>query len=226
MLLCFDTLINSVENALRRAYFSDTSIVAADLANGATDVPFYTAYDGFFAQIKASTETIKIPIAENALGTVAAQKDLGATTAFDTFEAMVNGSDTRLDTMSGNVIVCSRNMFNNYASYLQRQGNDLSYARIENGFSSLMYNGIPVYNFNLWDRYASDFIIADAYNAFAPINFAMYTNPEVLRYGIDAIGSLSQVDFIYDKIKREVITRVMSSEDVKLVRDYLLVAAY
>ena len=47
-----------------------------------------------------------------------------------------------------------------------------------------------------------------------------------MRFGIDAIGSLTSVDFIYDKIKREMITRVMSTEDVKILRDYLTIVAY
>ena len=220
---------NSVENALRRAYFGDTTTEASDLANGATDVPFYTNYNGFFKQITdgvAGNSIINISIAENGLGTVAAQKALGASTAFDTFEALVNNSDTRLAGMSGNVIVCSRNMYNNYASYLRRQGVDLSFQRIEDGFTSLDYNGIPVFEFNLWDRYAEDFIVGGAYGAKAPINFAFMTNPENMRFGIDAVGSLTQVDFIYDNIKREMITRVMSTEDVKILRDYLIIAAY
>lgn len=220
---------NSVENALRRAYFGDTTTVAGELANGATDVPFYTNYNGFFKQITdgvAGGSITNIPIAENALGTVAAQKALAADTAFNTFESLVNESDTRLDSMNGNVIVCSRNMYNNYASYLRRQGVDLSFQRIEDGFTSLDYNGIPVYKFDLWDRYASDFIIGGAYGAKAPINFAFYTNPENMRFGIDAVGSLTQVEFIYNNLKREMITRVMSTEDVKILRDYLLIAAY
>lgn len=228
-----DYVIDAVmESALRRAWLGDTAVVLGELTNGATDVPFYDLYDGFYEQILDSVAAggtraarRSYTITENADVTKAAQLNLGSTVAYDAFKAIVNGADARLNSQGDRLIVCSRTMAQNYADYLQEQGVDPSFVRIEEGYDRLTYQGVPIYVFDLWDRYVqSDFDNGTIYTR--PPHIAVMTTAENLRLGVDAVGSYSDVDFFFDKYTRQNVARVQNTEDVKIVHDFLISAAY
>ena len=226
-----------MEDILRMAWLSDTNYVAGDLTNGATDLKFYNLYDGFWRQaldsISNSTGAVRAgyTIAENGLSTTALQLDLNSTaakqqTALKTFQSLMRDADTRLSASANKVIICTKTLADNYAEYLETQGNDVSFERIEGGYQTLNFRGIPVYSFDLLDRYIqADFLTGSPATYDTP-HRAMLTTTDNLAVGFDGLAEDMQIKVFFDDTTELWNGKMLGVEDVKIIWDYNVAIAY
>jgi hypothetical protein len=221
-----DTLL---QNYIRRVWFGDTAIVAGDLTNGAGDVAYYSAYDGFWKQIfdgVTATDITRYTITENAASTAAGQLTLASDRAYASFKSMYENVDTRLLQEEDLVILCTRTLFDNYAAYLESKDTFNSFERIEGGYRQLMFRGIPVIQMDIWDRtIQSDFLTGSPATYDSP-NRAIMTRPANLRLGLDSSQSMSAIDQWYSKDDQVWRAQYNTMEDAKVVHDFLVAAAY
>ena len=225
-----DLILNSlVEGFLRRVWFGDTTYVSGDFTNGASDLPFYNLYDGFFKQIFDSVTAGDIPrytITENASGTAAGQLTLAADRAYETFKSLYENADTRLISRQDKFILVTRTLFDNYVAYLESKDNFKSFERIEGGFDTLNFRNIPVICFDQWDRNIQGDFLTGSPAVYDLPNRAIMTSKENLRVGLDSTVSLSQTDSWYSKDDDVWRAKYNTLEDSKIIHEYLVSAAY
>lgn len=221
-----DTL---TENSLRRYWFSDTAYTAGDFTNGATDLPFYNLYDGFFKQIFDSVTAGDIPqvvIPENSAASTTAQLNLASDRAITVFQEMARDIDSRFFQRNDAQILVTRTLYRNYAVYLQSQQTFNSFVRIEDGFTTLMYENIPVRMVDNWDRNIQADFKTGSPETFNLPHRAVMTTTNNLLVGLDNSSSLSDSDMWYSKDDQVWRAQYNTVEDVKIGQEYLVAAAY
>lgn len=224
--LILDTLI---EGFLRRAWFGDTSWTSGDFTNGASDLPFYNMYNGFFKQIFDGVTAGDIPrytITENAAGTASAQLTLAADRAYEAMKSMYESVDTRIFNQEDVVILLTRTLFDNYVTYLESKDNYKSFERIEGGYVGLEFRGIPVIRFDKWDRVIQSDFLTGSPAVYDLPNRAIMTTKQNLRVGLDSTTSLTMTDSWYERKDQTWYSVYNTMEDVKLIHEYLVAAAY
>lgn len=238
------------EDVLRMAWLSDTSIQASDLTAGASDVKFYDIYDGFWKQmidsinVGGDDDAVRVGsgsppgsdlIPENTAATVALQLDLQSTDAKkirakNVFQALYRDSDSRLTSNPNAIIIATKTLCDNYAEFLESQGNDNSFDRIEGGFKSLKYRGTEIWCFDLLDRYLnSDFKTLTGSPAALTIDTphrAVLTTKQNLRIGLDSTNSTQKVRIYFDETTEQWNGKILSVEDVKMLWGYMCGVAF
>jgi hypothetical protein len=238
----FDLMMDAkTEDIMRMAWLSDTNYVAGNLTNGATDLPFYNIYDGFWRQILDSITagnttgtgavTRAYTIAENALTTTALQLDLSSTDAkkrraLDVWQGLIEKADTRLSSNPNKIIIATKTLCDNWANYLETQGVNSSFERLESGFSRLMYRDIPIYCFDLLDRYIQADFLTGSPETYDTPHRAIMTTKENLQIGLDGLNESLQVETWYDQTTQQWNGRMLSIEDVKIIWDFMVAVAY
>ncbi len=213
-----------LEDILRMAWMGDKDIVAGNLTNGATDVPFYNQVNGLWKQVLALPEARRFPITENAQSTTAAQLALAADASLQIFRNLVNKSDSRLKNAPNTVIIATRTIMQNYADYLESQNIDNSFNRIESGFNTLSYRGIPIIEFELLDRYIqSDFLISGAYDK---PHRAVFTTRNNLAIGSDDISKWDDFKIFFDDVTELLNIKGGLKMDTKIIEDHMIQVAH
>ena len=214
-----------------KAWFSDT---AAALHSGAgvfstgTDLTLYSVIDGIWKQVFAeisSGDSNYIEIAENSLASYALQKALGASTAYDTFEAMVNAGDERLVSDVDARFYVTRSLADNYRDYLRSNTLGAGFTDItENGKRILTFDGYQIEVRYDWDR----IIRANQDNGtvYNLPHRALLTTPENIPVGTLATEDFETLDSFYDKVTKANYIDVAFSMDAKFLESYMAVAAY
>lgn len=233
----FDLLQDiALEDVLRIAWLSDTTYTAGDFTNGAADLPYYNEINGFWQQIVASIgagsgAVRAYTITENSASTIAAQMDLSSTadkqkTAYNVYRSLFEKADSRLISASNKVIISTRSLVDNYAGYLESQGNDVSFERIENGFTSLRYRDTQIYSFDLLDRnIQADFKTGSPETYDLP-HRAILTTRDNLGVAFDALSAVSSISAFYDPKDEDYTAKLGYMMDAKVIWDYLVAAAY
>ncbi len=220
------------EALLRHAWFGDTNSAHTDdspagLLTPGLSVHFFDAIDGFWAQIfdiVAADATKNDDISENDEATEAAQLALGASTAITAFRNLATNADIRLRKEPSKVIICTQTLFDNYATYLESQGVDLSFDRIESGFETLRFRNIPIIPFDFWDRNIdanenSGTVLSNPHRA-------LLTVPENIQIGLEEDGTWSNFNIWFERKEKTNYIDAEMSLDVKVVEDYLIQTAY
>lgn len=143
----------SISQTINRAIWAgDAGIATA--TTGATglavgiDTDFYKYFDGIFAQIVDGVANTGNTIARVAIsantGTTAGAQELAAGASVTIFDAVIKGAGTALRQSADKQLLVSRDVFDNYITYLIGKGIDPSYT-IE-GIAIVKYKGIPVVN--------------------------------------------------------------------------------
>lgn len=218
------------EDLLRIIWFNDTA--AANVSGSGTikngvSLADYNIIDGLWKQIfaiVATTAARKTAIAKNALSTYALQMALGTSDALDTFRKMIEASDPRLNAAPNKFFIATRTLVENYAAYLESQGNSTSFERIENGYVMLRYRGIPVFGFDFWDRT----IQADMQNGtkYDLPHRAVLTVKENLAVGYDASNAVGDFRVWYSEDTELNNFKGKYRVDAKVLQDYMIQAAY
>jgi hypothetical protein len=220
------------EDFLRIAWLGDTDAESVDatpsgvLSSGVNPLD-YNQIDGLWKQlfvVGGANPTRRYTIAENAASTKAAQDNLAANRAFLVFQTLNNNADYRLRGAANKLILCTMSLLDNYANYLETQGNDASFIRIEQGFSTLRYRNMEIIGVDLWDRYIrADFGNGTKYDV---PHRAVMTTKENLALGMDQSSALADLDQWFEKVEKETHFRGGYKMDAKILEDYMFSLAY
>ena len=225
------------KDLLRIAWFNDTTNTNVGDGSGTEEIKAgvsltdYTMLDGFWSQIKAivaADATRKVAaVAGNSQATYALQDSVLATAtteARDVYRNLLTKADPRLQAASDKIILSTRSLANNYADYLETQGVDASFVRLESGFDSLSRRGTKIIVCDFWD----EMIRADIQNGtkyFSP-HRALLTTPGNLGIYIDDTGSITIPEMWYSKDTELNNWRDKYKADVKIALDYMIQVAY
>lgn len=219
------------EDLLRIIWFGD---VDADNVSGGGDITNgvsltdYTILDGFWKQIFAivtATPTRRYTISENAGVSYAAQA-LAAGKSLTILRTLLQDADPRLKSDPNKFYIVTDTIFENYATYLESQGIDASYVRLESGFSTLAFRGIMIYSFQFWDRTIdADFNTGTVW--FLP-HRAILTTKETLAVGYDLASDAGgeAMEVWYERKDEKNNFRGKYRLDAKVLEGYMLQVAY
>lgn len=223
-----------LEDAFRIIWFNDTTHTNVGAGSGTEQIKVgvsttdYTMIDGLWKQIfaiVAADANRRVTITENAGANYAAQDNLSATAARDYYRDLLTKADYRLQGAENKIILSTVSLINNYADYLESQGVDASFKRLESGFVTLQRRGVTIIGWDFWDRT----IRADIQNGtkyFSP-HRAVLTTPENLGVYIDnGEGALSDIEIWYDQTEEMNNFRAKYKIDAKIAVDYMIEAAY
>ena len=218
------------EDLLRIIWFNDKDAENVDDGGVITDgvsITDYNIIDGLWKQIfavVAGDASRLSTIAENALLTKTAQMALAANRAFNTFQKMINAADARLKSAPDKIIICTSSLLDNYASYLESQGSDASFIRIENGYSTLRYRNITIYGMDFWDRtIQADFDNGTTYDL---PHRALMTTKMNLAVGSDKLADAETFKVYYSEDTELNNFKGKYRVDAKIMQDYLIQVAY
>jgi hypothetical protein len=220
----------------RVGWFGDTDAAnyndsPAGVITDGVDVDYFNAIDGFWKQLFAigdGTAARKVSIAKNAGNSYANQTfDATDTTnkvATGIFADLKYNADFRLRQQENLVIVSTQKLVDQYAKELRSQSLDASFVRIENGYNSIMFEGIPIIAVPYMD------VIIDSYfdngtKWYRP-HRAVLTTTDNLGVGVETIGNLGEFDMWFSKDDNKNYVRTEVSMDVKAIDDDLVQVAY
>jgi len=218
------------EDLLRIIWFNDK---AADNVSGCgvitngVSLTDYDIIDGLWKQIfdvVTATPARKIAISENAGVSKVAQLNLAAGKAFTTFQKMMAAADSRLKSAPDKILLCTTTLLENYAVYLETQGTDASFIRIENGYSTLRFRNVTIYGIDFWDRtIQADFDNGTTYDL---PHRALLTTKMNLAVGSDKLADAESFKVYYSEDTELNNFKGKYRVDAKLLQDYLIQAAY
>ena len=218
------------DDVQRIGWFGDTA--ADTVANGGTivntsDPLDYNMVDGLWKQIFAEVVAGNTyTIAANAQATFALQDStLAADEALKVFRALLAAkADSRLKTQAGKMIICTTSLFENWLTYKESQNFDRSFERQAMGFSSDVFRGVPIFAYDLWDRWIrADFQDGTAY--YLP-HRAICTIQQNLQFGFDASSELNTWKAFFDETTELNNLKGGYKFDTKLIFPYMISAAY
>lgn len=217
------------DDILRMAWFGDTALL--NVADGgvlvnASDPGDYTPFDGFWKQIFAELASGNhYTITENALSTTAAQDALASDAAIKAFRAILSSNaDPRLKSNPNKVIICTTSLYENWLTFKETGQFDRSFERQAQGFQTDVYRGVPIYAFDLWDRWIrADF--TDGTKNYLP-HRAVCTTKEMLQIGFDSSASLNNWRAYFDDTTELNNLKGGYKADTKIIFPYMFAAAY
>ena len=218
------------EDLLRIIWFNDK---AADNVSGGgvitngVSLTDYDIIDGLWKQIfdvVTANAARKTAISENAGVSKVAQLNLAAGKAFTTFQKMMAAADSRLKSAPDKILLCTTTLLENYAVYLETQGTDASFIRIENGYSTLRFRNVTIYGIDFWDRtIQADFDNGTTYDL---PHRALLTTKMNLAVGSDKLADAESFKVYYSEDTELNNFKGKYRVDAKLLQDYLIQAAY
>jgi hypothetical protein len=218
------------EDLLRIIWFNDKladNVSGGGVIKNGVSLTDYNIIDGLWKQIFAvvsATPARYVPIIENAGVTKIAQLSLLNTRAFTTFQRLMAGADSRLKSAPDKIIICTTTLLENYAAYLEGQGNDASFIRIENGYSTLRYRNVTIYGMDFWDRtIQADFDNGTTYDL---PHRALLTTKMNLAVGSDRLADAESFKVYYSEDTELNNFKGKYRVDAKLLQDDLIQVAY
>ena len=228
MNIALDILKDAIQkDTLRQAWFNE--VASAAYGDGgklalAKDIPNYKEYDGLFVQISNAIISGLIKnttISENALATTALQTALADDKAIDIMETMYESMDSR--GRGKGVWLMTNELFFNYRKTLRKRDVESSKVQIENGFSSLSFEGNKVINMDIWSRYIASDFRTDASSLYNP-NRIVYAPLSEIMAGFDVLPD-NKIETWYDQSTKYNHARSSFVGDAKIGREYLITTA-
>jgi hypothetical protein len=218
------------KDVLRQLWFNHKS-AAAYTAGGillnADIVSDYNTYNGFFEQIIDAVDDGLIPnekITANDGATTDLQKVLTAGTALTLFTNMVQNADDRLHQATDLVIMSTSGLFYNYKNSLTTSTLESSKRELTGGFETVMFDGIPVINMNIWSRYINAHFRKDASSLFRPHRAVLCSKSELLA-GFCASSAPNAIEMWVDKSEKYQQLRALYQNDALIGREYMFSVA-
>lgn len=220
------------EAVYRIAWFGQTDHTVVGHGSGSqlltagTDAGFFTPINGFWKQvfdIIASDSKRRYTIAENTGADYDAQ-ELTADKGLTIFKELKHKADPRLRASSDLVYLCTDSITDNYADTLRGKNVDTSFKRIEGGYNTLSFEGIPIISVNHWDR------TIDAYFDNGTIKYnphrALLTTRDNIALGVEEESNLSDIRVWYSQDDRKFRAEFLFNLDGKVIEDHMIQAAY
>ena len=218
------------EDLLRIIWFNDTAhenVTDGGVVKNGVSVTDYTMIDGLWAQIYdivAADASRKTAITKNAAASKALQLALGASDGITTFRTMLQAADSRLKGAADKFYIATMTLVENYATYLESQGVNASFERIENGYMMLRFRGIPVFAFDFWDRtIQADFDNGTTYDL---PHRAILTTKANLAVGYDNSNAVGDFRVWYSEDTEKNNFKGKYRADAKVLQSYMIQAAY
>jgi hypothetical protein len=226
------------EMIYRIAWFNDTdaaltSASPAGHVTAGTTIGYFNIIDGFwkqlFAIVAADSNRKNSNLAtKNAQATFADQAfnstDLTNKIAETTFQDLKYNADYRLREEPNLMILCTQSLFDQYAKELRSRNLDVSFERIEGGYTSLKFEGIEVVGISIWDRIIRTYFSTGT--AYYLPHRALLTTKENLQIGVEEVGNLAELDPFYDQTTKLFNVDFGFSIDAKVIEDYKVQLAY
>lgn len=217
----------------RILHFGDTAIDNVSgggyLKNG-VDVKYFNALDGLWKQVFSSSAPV-VTISANAGVSYAAQA-LATDAAFGILQQLVTKADSRLKMADGKVILLTRSLADNFLNTAE-----IASATISGDFTKTvatqaanmgtqlgLYRGIPVYVMDEWDATISAYF--DNGTKLDKPHRALFTTMDNIPVGTPSVETLGTLESWYNKDYKQNKVRGGVRVDIKLLQDYLAVAAY
>ena len=137
-------------------------------------------------------------------------------------------ADSRLKTDTSKMLLVSGVIYENYRKYLQSNTFQYTPSTMMEGFQSLMWNGIPVINMEVfWDRYLeAHFEGKSDHSVYYLPNRALLTVPSNIPIGTLNSGDFTTLESWYEKKERQNYSAYGYTLDAKLLENYMMVKAY
>lgn len=220
---------------LRIADFSDTAAALVSGAGkittalGASGVARMNIIDGIWTQAfvsEAAGDTPLVPIAENALGSYAAQLALASDTAKNVFTAMILQGKDEVRNASNSRIMCTRTLFDNYFVWLTENGFDTALSVEEKAYRviKLKAYGVEIVERPDWDATIQTYF--DNGTTYDLPHRAMFVSKDNLLIGTPSQKALESFSSHYSQDLAKVIVREEIRLDAKIALDEGLVVAY
>jgi hypothetical protein len=226
-----------VEDMLRIVWFNDTAhddvdASPAGVLTSGTDLADYTIIDGLWSQIYdevALDSNRRYTIALNSQGTYANQAfDSTDTTnklAHEILNGVVSAADYRLKSRKDKVLLVTQSIYDQYYQELKSYANiPASYEMVQNGKSTLSYDGIPVIPIDFWDRtIRADF---DNGAAWYQPHRVLLTIKDNIPVGVESIDATKAMEVWYERKEQTTNWRGGFKIDAKLLQSEMFQAGY
>lgn len=226
------------EAVLRIAWFSDEDAAnyndspAGNITNG-VDTDFFNPINGFWKQLFAIAAATPARLTDtlnsrNGQATYALQAFTSTDTtnkvAISTLENMKYNSDFRLRGKSNLVFLATQSFVDQYARELRSQSLDTSFERIEGGYKSLQFEGIPVVGLSFMDRYIRTY--QDNGTKYYRPHRVLLTTKDQLAIATENESNFSEIDAFYDKKEKQQYVDFAFTIDAKILEDEMVQLAY
>lgn len=235
----FGVIIAKVEQAMvlmlnRLVWFGDTAadnVTNSGNIKDGVDVAYFTPFDGLFKQLFTDVPTTAnnyVAITENAGADYAAQANLAATRAIDTFRAMYNKMDARMHTaIQGGAspeFLVTRGLYHNYMDWLEDKSVAFTLLEVKEGSGELSYRGIPIKVRDDWDSLITSYL--DNGTKYDKPNRALLTLKENIPVGTLNTEDLTALKSWFEMKDDANYIDFDLSLDAKHLLSYLTVFAY
>jgi hypothetical protein len=142
---------------------------------------------------------------------------------------MYQNADKRLKGNKSKFFILTDSLVDNYETWLESQGNDHSYDRVQAGQrgqfdTGLRFRGIPIFCFDFWDRtIRADFDNGTTYHR---PHRALLTVRENIPVGVDGTDAMKQMIQHWDPLAEKTHWKGAFKIDAKLLKTYMYMTAY
>jgi len=218
----------------RVLHFGDTSIANVDdggyLKDG-VQVKYFNALNGLWKQIFSSDAEV-VTISANA-GNSYANQALAADATIGILQSMMVKADSRLKVADGKVILLSRSLADNLMNTAETLSAAMSgdftktvAGQVTYGATNQLgvYRGIPVFVVDGWDSTIRAYF--DNGTKWDKPHRALFTTIDNIPVGTPSAETLGSLESWYNKDEKKNKVRGGVRVDIKLLQDYMAVAAY
>lgn len=217
----------------RVLHFGDTSISNVDdggyLKDGIAP-KYFNALDGLWKQVFSSAAPV-VTITENAGASYVAQA-LADNAAAGYLQQIVTKADSRLKSAEGKVIMVTRSLADNLLNTAETASltsssdflKTVATQAATSGNQVGLYRGIPVYIMDEWDTTISAYF--DNGTKLDKPHRALFTTMDNIPVGTPSAATLGSLESWYNKDEKKNKIRGGVRVDIKLLQDYMAVAAY
>lgn len=227
-------IMPALEDAMSKMYwrfiwFGDKD-TTSDCLSAGVDAELFKPCDGLFKQlfaIGAANPAQRVTIAANQEDTYSAQmaaiKQPGV--AISIFDALIENADSRIASLDGAGIMCTKSMADALAKDLKREYKDiLTWEDVFRGVRVTEYNGVMIYSISVWDR-----MIAKYQNNGIKANLphrAVFGAPSQMLVGSPADSVVSSLEVWFNQDERVVKSYLAGRLGCLIGEDELFNLAY
>lgn len=225
-----------VEDIQRIVWFNDpdhTNVTSSPgLLTAGVDTTDYTIIQGLWSQIYdivGADAARRYTITENNAGTYTLQDTLATDRALLTLRNLYQNADKRLKHSKNKFFILTDSLVDNYQTYLESQGVDMSFVRIQEGQrgqfdTGLRFRGIPIFCFDFWDRtIRADF---DNGTTWYQPHRAILVEKANIPVGVDGVEAMKTMTQFYLPKEETTNWKGAYKIDTKVLKDYMIQVAY
>lgn len=211
----------------RHAWFGDVN--AANFPVGVItpgyDVDFFNVIEGFWHQlatIYAADANLLVALPGNTQVTYALQQSV-ATPAlmYAAINNMVDNAPSELVMQPDRQILCTRSVFDRLMRHLKNIGSAFQDVKLAtDGFSSAVWDGIPIYSIPLWDQWIRTYENNGTY--WNNPHRAVYMSKSNFLIGTPCTGLFDRINSFYDPRSRYNRIEAVDAFDAKIIDDRLV----